>query len=138
MEIFSRIALALGLAVASYGCGQAQVPQHNDNYAEAVANDDNCSNAATQLEMTDCFSAEYAALDKAMSDLYFSLPKSRTLLTSQRAWLAYRDAHCEYAHHATPDGSMYGLETALCKSDLTRQRIDTLREAKTEQYGAAY
>jgi uncharacterized protein YecT (DUF1311 family) len=51
-----------------------------------------------------------------------------TLLTAQRAWLAYRDAACEA--HASPfeGGSLQPLIRATCLSEITAERTRMLLE----------
>jgi len=132
------LALALTLSLSLPGCSKAQEASDIDAASKQPGAAAPICDQDTQTELSACWGERYAALDLAMSELYFSLPKSEKLLQAQRAWLKYRDAHCEYAHHATPQGSMYGMEASMCLSDITQQRIEILTDAKREGYGASY
>lgn len=52
------------------------------------------------------------------------------LLTAQRAWLAYREAHCESEAYAYTGGggSIMPLLISHCKTTLTKERTKQLRE----------
>ncbi|MEE4538032.1 MAG: lysozyme inhibitor LprI family protein [Erythrobacter sp.] len=51
-----------------------------------------------------------------------------TLLTAQRAWIAYRDAHCRSEGYYARGGSLEPLLVSTCKTQLTRERTQQLRE----------
>lgn len=51
-----------------------------------------------------------------------------TLLAAQRAWLVYRDNHCDSAGYAAWGGSMEPMLVAMCRTDLTQQRTRQLQE----------
>lgn len=84
---------------------------------------------ATQADLSTQAAAQYAVADAEMTRVYRSIERSPALMQAQRAWLAYRDAHCRWDHDATPAGSMYGMEEAMCKTGLTRERTRVLRGA---------
>jgi len=48
------------------------------------------------------------------------------LRTAQRAWIAFRDAHCEYEGLSERGGSMEPMIVSDCMAELTRQRIAQL------------
>ena len=50
-----------------------------------------------------------------------------TLLTAQRAWLAFRDAHCTSEGYLARGGSLELYLIPSCKAQLTRTRTDQLR-----------
>lgn len=51
-----------------------------------------------------------------------------SLLTAQRAWLTYRDAHCGMDRYApTNGGSMEPMLVAFCMRALTQERIEQLK-----------
>ncbi len=54
-----------------------------------------------------------------------------TLLEAQRAWLAYRDAHCRSEGYEARGGSLEPLLVSTCKTALTQQRTEQLRELTT-------
>jgi uncharacterized protein YecT (DUF1311 family) len=51
-----------------------------------------------------------------------------TLLKSQRAWIAYRNAHCTSAGYQARGGTMEPMLVSFCLTDLTEQRIKQLRQ----------
>ena len=51
-----------------------------------------------------------------------------TLLEGQRAWIAYRDAHCRSEGYIARGGSLEPLLVSTCKTRLTQQRTEQLRE----------
>ena len=51
-----------------------------------------------------------------------------TLLKSQRAWIAYRDAHCASAGYQARGGTMEPMLVSFCLTDLTQERTKQLRE----------
>ena len=51
-----------------------------------------------------------------------------TLLAAQRAWLTYRDAHCRGEGYFARGGSLEPLLVSTCKTALTKDRTDQLRE----------
>lgn len=51
-----------------------------------------------------------------------------TLLEAQRAWIAYRDAHCRSEGYSARGGSLEPLLVSTCKTHLTGLRTAQLRE----------
>lgn len=54
------------------------------------------------------------------------------LLTAQRAWLAYRDAHCASEGYLARGGSMESMLVSFCKAGLTEERTEELRDLIVE------
>ena len=50
------------------------------------------------------------------------------LLASQRAWLAYRDAHCVNEGYWARGGSMEPMLVSFCLASLTNERTEQLRQ----------
>ena len=50
------------------------------------------------------------------------------LLEAQRGWLRYRDAHCQVSGYEARGGSLEPLLVAMCKTELTRQRTQQLKD----------
>lgn len=108
-----------------------------------------CDKAETQSDMNRCASIAYEKADAALNiqykktraalaqqdeDLSSGLVKStESLLTAQRAWIAYRDAHCETVGFDARGGSLEPYLVSSCLSKLTEQRTAEL-EALTEEY----
>ena len=51
-----------------------------------------------------------------------------TLLEAQRAWIAFRDAHCRSEGYDARGGSLEPLLVSTCKTRLTQARTEQLRE----------
>lgn len=117
--------------------------------AQAPADDPpwNCDEPIAQQEMNYCAHQDYLAADTALNaqwkvtaaemkqrdedagDLfddgrpgYFD-----ALLEAQRAWLAYRDAHCAIEGYEARGGSMEPMLVSFCKTHLTKLRTEDLR-----------
>ena len=89
-----------------------------------------CSDAASQKEMTDCARQNYARND-AQLNANFALLKLRLaddaqteqqLVTAQRNWIAYRDAECAFASNGVEGGSFFGVVHTNCLNRLTQNR----------------
>ena len=100
----------------------------------ALANSNPCKSPQTQAEMNVCAEADFrrvdARLNAAYNRLFQSLDPNRRLKLqrAERAWLAFRDAHCIYEASDSEGGSIHRLEVAGCKTELTTARIGQLRE----------
>jgi len=55
----------------------------------------------------------------------------KLLLTAQRSWLAYRNAHCAFIASATEGGSAQPMIRAMCMEELTTQRNKELQDQLT-------
>lgn len=103
----------------------------------ALANEDPCPNARTQSELNACTAQAYQTADKALNNVYRSyranLGKETQagLRKAQRAWIAFRDAECEFQASAVEGGSAQPMVRNGCLAALTRERTEVLK-AKTE------
>lgn len=94
-----------------------------------------CDGNATQTALNDCQGALFAQADAELNALYGQMtarlaadPDTKTrLTTAQRAWLAYRDAECDFAASGVAGGSVAPLIRARCLTDLTRARSADFR-----------
>jgi uncharacterized protein YecT (DUF1311 family) len=109
----------------------------------------NCANPQTQLEMTTCAGQDFQKADAALNAQWKRTAArmkaldvdpvkdgrpsySQALLVAQRAWLAYRDAHCRSAGYYARGGSMEPMLVATCRAELTRERARQLKELTAE------
>jgi uncharacterized protein YecT (DUF1311 family) len=109
-----------------------------------------CSKAVSQAEINECAQADYQAADKALNEQW---PKTKKVLTewdaelephnkgavedlmsAQRAWITYRDAHCNAVGYSVWGGSLYQAVVLGCLADVTRARTAQLM-AIIEPYG---
>ena len=104
-----------------------------------------CDNPITQLDMTQCEIRRFAAADRDMNRQWkATLAAMREndrspsgdnrpgyadqLLVAQRAWLAYRDAHCRSDGYRMRGGSAEPMLVAGCRAELTTQRTKQLAD----------
>jgi len=104
----------------------------------------NCKDPGPQMEFTLCAQQDYERADKALNAQYALTRKEakkrdveggegyneseKTLIAAQRAWVAYRDAHCEAYSYQVNGGSMQPQVMADCEADLTRKRTEELKK----------
>ena len=100
-----------------------------------LAAPDDCENPVSQIEMTESAAQTFAAADAELNAVWlraYAEVKSRggadyaqALLTSQRAWIAYRDSQCLFASHGAGSGA--SMRQLTCKTLLTQERTMFLR-----------
>jgi len=94
-----------------------------------------CANASDQATMNQCAAQEHKAADKELNALYQQItarlksnPESKKLLVgAQREWIGFRDAECKFASSAVTGGSVYPLIYSNCVTELTKARVETLK-----------
>ena len=108
-----------------------------------------CEDPYTQTEMNRCAALEYEASDAALNAQWkvtaaemkrrdtHAVDDGRpgyfdALLAAQRAWIAYRDAHCTTVGYYARGGSLQPLLVSTCKTDLTEERTRALRDLITQ------
>lgn len=74
-----------------------------------------------RAQPSECAVVEYAAEDAVLSSAVAMYDPMPELTRAQRAWQAYRDAHCRWAN-----GTMNRMGETMCKIELTRERINQL------------
>ncbi len=57
-----------------------------------------------------------------------------SLLEAQRAWIAFRDAHCRVDGYTARGGSLEPLLVSTCKTELTEARTQQLRQLAESPY----
>lgn len=99
--------------------------------------------AQNQTELNDCVAQTYknadrelnAAYKKVMDTLKSSPEKSKALLQAQRAWLKFRDADCAFLSSNSVGGSINAMNNALCLSERTTERTNSLSKIKNCDMG---
>lgn len=94
-----------------------------------------CGDAQTQDVMNACFMLEFKNADQEMNQTYGKLLETleitgrQKVRTAQRAWLNYRDLHCDAVGALQAGGgSLEPTEVFSCKADLTK--------ARTKEFGS--
>lgn len=107
---------------------------------------EDCSDPMTQTAMNLCAYREFEQADADLNAVWKDVAAEMKrldaqtehddgrpgyfdqLLAAQRAWLAYRDAHCASEGYLTRGGSMEPLMVSGCKTALTKARTEELQE----------
>jgi uncharacterized protein YecT (DUF1311 family) len=112
----------------------------------------NCDDPQAQQEMNWCAAQDFDRADKALNaqwkltsdemkgrDVRDGKPTDgrpghmATLLVGQRAWLKFRDAHCDLDGYLFRGGSMEPLIVATCRTSLTEARTKQLQDLIEQQ-----
>ncbi|HEY8950280.1 MAG TPA: lysozyme inhibitor LprI family protein [Rhizomicrobium sp.] len=110
-------------------------------FAATAARADECSKARTQAEMNICAGHELDQANATINNLYKETmakydPAGQELLRkSERAWIAFRDAECDFRTSGSKGGSIWSMVHAQCLTELTRMRIKQLEQAANCQAG---
>ncbi len=99
---------------------------------------DDCSKAPDQTSMKECAAKAYKRADAELNALYEQivgrlkgdgdLAKTRAaLLSTQRAWIAFRDAQCAFVGSGVAGGSIQPTIVASCLAELTQKRIQDFK-----------
>jgi uncharacterized protein YecT (DUF1311 family) len=115
----------------------------------AAAQDVDCTNVITQLDMNTCAAQDWEEADARLNDVYAQTlavlqeadanypisgdSEEDRLRAAQRAWIAYRDANCDSAGYPMRGGSAEPLLTYGCLRSMTEDRIAEL-QALTETF----
>ncbi|HEV7658742.1 MAG TPA: lysozyme inhibitor LprI family protein [Allosphingosinicella sp.] len=107
----------------------------------------NCADPQTQSEMNACARIDFERADAELNTEYRAAhaharasdrEESRiegddrpgdeaTLREAQRAWVAFRDAHCRLEGYEARGGTMEPMVYESCRAEVTRARIAQLR-----------
>lgn len=97
---------------------------------------DDCANAQDQATMNECAGKDFNAADKKLNDAYKQIEgrlkddaaSKKLLVDAQRAWIAFRDAECNFQGGPRAEaGSMYPMVVASCQAALTNGRLKDLQ-----------
>ncbi len=88
----------------------------------------------SQQGMNHCAGDAYERADKSLNAQWEKAVAAykgdkgaeKLLLDAQRAWLKYRDAHCQASAYDSLGGSIWPLLNSGCLADLTRKRTQEL------------
>jgi len=94
-----------------------------------------CDNAPDQSTMNVCADMALKATDKRLNMVYRAITRrladdpdaTRLLVTTQRAWIAFRDAECSFRSSGVSGGSAYPMVYSTCLDGMTRTRLDELK-----------
>lgn len=101
-----------------------------------AGNRDECSDAASTIEIEQCYAKAYEKWDKELNVIYQKLVKELSkadkaaLQESQRKWIAFRDSEILFYRSlftTEKGGTLSGIQFAVEKSRLTRDRVLALK-----------
>lgn len=101
---------------------------------EAQQSYDDCQQSAvTTTDIVACITEAFEREDQRLNDNYQQLrsqlsdPRKEQLLTAQRAWIAYKEANCDF--YADPEGgTLARISANSCVLTETTHRADELEE----------
>jgi uncharacterized protein YecT (DUF1311 family) len=97
-----------------------------------AANQAECGNSQSQMAMNECVGRNMKAADEKLNQTYRALMAkvskdgAEQLRKSQRAWLAWRDAQCEFDTMSSRTGSIHSAMQGMCIEQLTREQTKHL------------
>ena len=87
----------------------------------------------SQQGMNRCAGDAYQRADRALNAEWAKIvaaeggkEEQKLLLEAQRAWIKYRDAHCEASAYSSKGGSIWPMLVSGCMAELTRRRTREL------------
>lgn len=91
--------------------------------------------AVAQADMNECAQKSFHAADGELNKSFQQLQgrlsddanEKKRLVSTQRAWIAFRDAECAFASSGVQGGSAYPMIYTQCLNGLTRKRIENLK-----------
>lgn len=124
-------ALLLAAQDPAWNCENPQAQQEMNYCAgqDAERADAELNNVyRTTIERAREADSEYARIDPGGASARDGEPgEEASLRTAQRAWVAFRDAHCRLQSFEARGGSMQPMLEAGCRATLTRARTAELR-----------
>ena len=130
-----RKALGFIVALLAFGLfGLAQAPKKTEREQKSP-----CDSATAQSDLNQCSGEEFRNADARLNKVYASLLKQmegeksdtaiQKLKAAEKAWLQYRDLHCDAARYEYQGGSMSPMVWAQCMTLTTDHRIEELNAA---------
>jgi uncharacterized protein YecT (DUF1311 family) len=99
---------------------------------QMLAQQPNCSNPQTTLEMNICAGRDYLAADQKLNQIYrqiqanLSRRQKERMIDAQLAWIKFRDANCAYERGQYEGGSLATPTQTACLARMTQQRVKEL------------
>jgi uncharacterized protein YecT (DUF1311 family) len=112
-----------------------------------------CEDAKNQKELNQCAGEQYRKADARLNVVYgkaltfmqkdlseaqeqrdadqvkYNQAAIEKLKTAERAWIRYRDLHCDAARHQNGGGSVDPMIWAFCMEQTTTDRVEELKQA---------
>ncbi|MDR6287747.1 uncharacterized protein YecT (DUF1311 family) [Inquilinus ginsengisoli] len=89
----------------------------------------------TQSGMNKCAADAYKQADAALNATYKQIIErlkddadtTKSLVAAQRAWIAYRDAECDFITSGAAGGTVRRMLQTMCLEQVTSRRVDELK-----------
>ncbi|MFE0755057.1 lysozyme inhibitor LprI family protein [Inquilinus sp. NPDC058860] len=97
---------------------------------------DECDNAqGGQAGLNECYGKAFKASDAELNKLYKEIEArlkddpdtTKLLVTTQRAWIAFRDAECNFQESAVSGGTAAPMIHSMCLDGQTKSRIEDFK-----------
>lgn len=96
---------------------------------------DDCDNAQGQADLNECYGKAFKASDAELNKLYKEIQgrlkddpdTTRLLVATQRAWIGFRDAECDFQASAVAGGTAAPMIHAMCLDGQTKSRIEDFK-----------
>ena len=127
ITIYVKFAASLLLLTAGF-----LLPSKASNISVQVAQQPNCKNPQTTLDMNVCSTLEFEAADSKLNQVYQQLQakissrQKQKLTAAQRTWITFRDQNCEYAKGQFEGGTLAASTYGYCRARVTQDRIKDL------------
>lgn len=94
-----------------------------------------CGDLSVQGDMNECFARAYAKSDSELNSLYKQIEArlkgaddtKKLLVSTQKAWVVFRDAECAFSSFESSGGSMYPAIYNGCLDSMTKVRIEAFK-----------
>jgi uncharacterized protein YecT (DUF1311 family) len=94
-----------------------------------------CSEESTQFDLDVCADQEFKAADAELNSTYTEIEKrlreypdgAKRLIATEKAWIGFRDAECDFQTFWSRQGSIYPLLVSECFTTMTKQRTEQLK-----------
>ena len=119
---------ALGILTSTAAIAASDEPRYSATYQQCIQHSRGLEGAVAK-----CEAAEFDRQDQELNVVYRALAKKlssvqRTeLQKSERAWLLFRDAQCNYEYSIDSESTSGKSVFNLCKKLVTAQRIKQLK-----------
>jgi uncharacterized protein YecT (DUF1311 family) len=129
-NVRNKIAVALAAVICISFSVEAAAHDDDTLYSPAYGACIKASGGVT-FDMVDCIRGELVVQDRKLNEAYRALQKTLTkerrdqLTKAQRAWIAFRDANCNF-HFDPEGGSIARLNAEYCMLSTTAHRAKEL------------
>ncbi|NKK67731.1 lysozyme inhibitor LprI family protein [Rhizobium leguminosarum] len=96
---------------------------------------DNCGDKTNQSDMNICAAESLKKSDAEMNKVYKEIEgrlkddadTTKLLVATQKAWIAFRDAECNFQSSTVQGGTAYPFVNSSCHDGLTQSRTEALK-----------